>query len=463
MNTRRCFTSLTIVAGACVVCQAVVHLRAPGAGYHWVTLAVLAWLATPLAFRVPGSRITITVSETLTLMSVLAFGWEPAVLTVAIDGLLTSLRQKNRRLERTLFNAAEPALSMSACGWLLDVLSGMPHSQRVGAATFHLILPAFAAASLYLLCNSALQTCALALETGASVWRTWRMHVRWMVLDFLGATSVAVLTVAAADSGNLLSLFAALPLLAGLYLTYRVSILRTGEALEIAQKLNRLYLGTVESLASAIDAKDHVTHGHIQRVRLLALRLLEPLGVTDVNVAKALEAGALLHDVGKLGVPDHILNKPGPLTPEEYEQIKRHTVIGADIVSRVDYPYPVAPVVRHHHENWDGTGYPDGLRGEDIPIAARILSVIDCYDALTSDRPYRRAMTHEAAVAIVSERRGTMYDPNVVDAFLALPKDEVFHEDGTAPVERLRCLPAVTLEAPVGPAGETHVAERLAS
>ena len=124
--------------------------------------------------------------------------------------------------------------------------------------------------------------------------------------------------------------------------------------------------------------------------------------------------------MGKLGVPDHILNKPGPLTPDEYEQIKRHTVVGAEIVSRIDYPYPVVPIVRHHHENWDGSGYPDGLRGYDIPIGARILAVIDCYDALTSDRPYRRAMNHDDAMAIVLERRGTMYDPTVVDVFAAL-------------------------------------------
>ena len=119
--------------------------------------------------------------------------------------------------------------------------------------------------------------------------------------------------------------------------------------------------------------------------------------MTDELEVQAIKAASLLHDVGKLAIPEHILNKPGELTPAEYEMMKRHAPIGADILSAIDFPYPVAPIVRHHHENWDGTGYPDGLAGEDIPIGARILSVVDCYDALTSDRPYRPRLSHDRA------------------------------------------------------------------
>jgi hypothetical protein len=117
-------------------------------------------------------------------------------------------------------------------------------------------------------------------------------------------------------------------------------------------------------------------------------------------------------------VPEHILNKPGRLTPAEFEKMKKHAPIGADILSSIEFPYPVVPIVRHHHENWDGTGYPDGLKGSDIPLGARILSVVDCFDALTSDRPYRRRMSEADALKIIVDRRGTMYDPVVVDAFL---------------------------------------------
>src|SRR5437660_10107031 len=121
--------------------------------------------------------------------------------------------------------------------------------------------------------------------------------------------------------------------------------------------------------------------------------------------------------MGKLAVPEYILNKPGKLTDAEFEMMKLHASVGADILSAIDFPYPVVPIVRHHHENWNGTGYPSGIKGTDIPIGARILSVVDCFDALTSDRPYRPRLSDEEALQILAERRGTMYDPLVVDTF----------------------------------------------
>src|SRR6185436_6368323 len=131
------------------------------------------------------------------------------------------------------------------------------------------------------------------------------------------------------------------------------------------------------------------------------------------------QAAALLHDIGKLAVPEHIISKPGRLTPEEFDKMKIHPVVGAEILERVQFPYPVGPIVRSHHEKWDGSGYPDGLKGAEIPLGARILAVVDCFDALTSDRPYRRRMTEPEALTIIADRRGQMYDPVVVDAFMA--------------------------------------------
>jgi putative nucleotidyltransferase with HDIG domain len=170
----------------------------------------------------------------------------------------------------------------------------------------------------------------------------------------------------------------------------------------------------------AIDAKDDVTHSHVRRVQAYAIGLARALGITDELELKAIEAAALLHDTGKLAVPEHILNKPGTLTEAEFDKMKRHVDVGADILSLVKFPYPVVPIVQCHHENWDGSGYPRGVRGEDIPIGARILSVVDCYDALTSDRPYRGRMTEAAALQILRERRGGWYDPHVVDTFIAV-------------------------------------------
>src|SRR5258708_21472105 len=192
---------------------------------------------------------------------------------------------------------------------------------------------------------------------------------------------------------------------------------RLDSELHIAQ-LNVL-VSTVDTLSTAIDARDDVTPRHVRRVQHGTLALARELGVTDEDTLCGLEAAALLHDTGKIAVPEHILNKPGRLTVAEFETMKRHAPIGAQILASIEFPYPVAPVVRHHHENWDGTGYPDGLKGEEIPLGARILSVVDCFDALTSDRPYRGRMTAPQAVQIIVERRGIQYDPAGGDALVA--------------------------------------------
>src|SRR5262249_40201599 len=147
----------------------------------------------------------------------------------------------------------------------------------------------------------------------------------------------------------------------------------------------------------AIEAKDHTTHDHLQRVRVYAIELAKELNVTGPEL-EALHAAALLHDIGKLAIPEHIISKPGRLTPEEFEKIKIHPVVGAEILERVRFPYPVVPIVRAHHEKWDGSGYPAGLKGEQIPIGARILSAVDFLDAMASDRQYRRALPLEEVI-----------------------------------------------------------------
>jgi len=202
------------------------------------------------------------------------------------------------------------------------------------------------------------------------------------------------------------------------YLIYR----STGSRLKIktneVEALSKLHLATAEALATAIDAKDQITHCHVRRVQVYAARMGEAFGLSD-NEISALKAGALLHDIGKLAVPPHILNKPGRLTPAEFEKMKIHTVVGAQILSRVDFPYPVVPIIRHHHERWDGRGYPDRLKGEQIPITARIISVVDCFDSVREDRPFRRGMTMDEATALLRRGSGIHFDPHVVNQFLS--------------------------------------------
>jgi putative nucleotidyltransferase with HDIG domain len=182
--------------------------------------------------------------------------------------------------------------------------------------------------------------------------------------------------------------------------------------------INGLHLRTIEALALAIDAKDHTTHDHLQRVQLYATEIGKDLGLSEQEL-EALTAAAVLHDIGKLAVPESIISKPGKLTRSEFEKMKVHPVVGAEILERVEFPYPVVPIVRSHHEKWDGSGYPYGLRGDEIPIGARILSAVDCLDALASDRQYRRALPLDEAMARVAAEAGTAFDPNVVQALQA--------------------------------------------
>jgi diguanylate cyclase (GGDEF)-like protein/putative nucleotidyltransferase with HDIG domain len=201
------------------------------------------------------------------------------------------------------------------------------------------------------------------------------------------------------------------------YLLYRSTVARLNSKTIEVEALSKLHLATAEALATAIDAKDQITHCHIRRVQVYATRMGEVFGLSDDEIA-ALQAGALLHDIGKLAVPPHILNKPGRLTPAEFEKMKIHTVVGAQILNRVEFPYPVVPIIRHHHEQWDGRGYPDRLKGEQIPITARIISVVDCFDSVREDRPFRRGMTVDEATALLRRGSGIHFDPKVVEEFL---------------------------------------------
>jgi putative nucleotidyltransferase with HDIG domain len=239
-------------------------------------------------------------------------------------------------------------------------------------------------------------------------------------VNYFSGASVAALIVTFMRELDSTALLIIVPLLVVSYLTFRTAMGRVEDSNRHLSELNRLYLSTIETLAMAIDAKDQITHGHIRRVQGYAVGLAKTVGVTDETLIKAIEAAALLHDMGKLAVPEYILNKPGKLTAAEFEKMKLHATVGADILTAIDFPYPVVPIVRHHHEHWDGTGYPSGLKGVDIPIGARILSVVDCFDALTSDRPYRPRLSNEEALRILQERRGSMYDPLVVDSFSLL-------------------------------------------
>jgi diguanylate cyclase (GGDEF)-like protein/putative nucleotidyltransferase with HDIG domain len=205
-----------------------------------------------------------------------------------------------------------------------------------------------------------------------------------------------------------------LPVAYLIYRSYRVYLQELENEKRHVEEIAGLHLRTIEALALAIEAKDHTTHDHLQRVRIYTMEVAKLLQLEEAD-QQALHAAALLHDIGKLAVPEHIISKPGRLTPEEFEKMKIHPVVGAEILERESFPYPVVPIVRAHHEKWNGTGYPDGLKGEEIPIGARILSAVDFLDALASDRQYRRALTLSDAMQRLQEESGKSFDPQVVE------------------------------------------------
>src|SRR5438105_7401950 len=188
------------------------------------------------------------------------------------------------------------------------------------------------------------------------------------------------------------------------------------EKLHYMEEIADLPMNTIESLGIAIDAKDQTTHGHVRRTQIYASEMGRLLKVGEQEL-RALFAGALLHDIGKLAVPEYILNKPGKLTEAEFAKMKIHPTVGGDILKRVNFPYPVEDIVRYHHEKWDGSGYPKGLKAEQIPLVARIISVVDFYDATRCDRPYRKGMKREDSLALLQKMAGSSFDPKVVDLF----------------------------------------------
>jgi putative nucleotidyltransferase with HDIG domain len=434
-----------VAAGAVIVMFSAYDLWTSNIGALWWLLAALTLLSGSATVRLPSVPATISISETFVFTAVLLYGPAAGAVIVALDGLIISFwfNRGRRDFRRFAFNMAAPALSIWTAASFYFSLPGI--EPIVGAdapIAIEQLIPALGLFTLaHFLINSWLIALAVSFETGRAPFDIWQHDFLWLSLNYFGGASVSILIVRyAQDFGPdnvavpvyLTYLAVLVPLLLILYFTFKVPMARVEDANRHLAKLNGLYLSTIETLAMAVDAKDQVTHGHIRRVQTYAVGLARAVGVTDPGLLGAIEASALLHDMGKLAVPEHILNKPGKLTSAEFSKMKLHASVGADILSAIEFPYPVIPIVRHHHENWDGSGYPSGLKGVQIPIGARVLAVVDCYDALTSDRPYRPKLVHEQAAAILLERRGTMYDPLVVDTFLRLHHTfgEIEAEDG---------------------------------
>jgi len=414
----RVYIAAIVTAGTLAVGRSVYELIAAPPSPQWLFLAGLAFLTGSFSIKLPSVNARISVSEAFVFAAVLLFGPSAATIIVTIDAIILStwVHVRRRSKLRAAFNICAAATAIWVAAHLFRLLLPQtPASPRLE----EILLPVAVLSASYFAVNSFFIAVAVSYEKSTSPIEIWKQNFAWVGLNYLGGASVAMLLVTYRQSIDLMAVSVILPILAITYLTFRTSISRLADANRHVSQVNDLYLSTIETLAMAVDAKDQITHGHIRRVQVYAVELAKRLGVTEASQLKAIEAAALLHDMGKLAIPEHILNKPGKLTPAEFETMKRHADIGADLLSSIRFPYPVVPIVRHHHEHWNGQGYPSGISGTDIPLGARILAVVDCFDALNSDRPYRPRLSLTEAFSILRERRGTMYDPLVVDQFLS--------------------------------------------
>ncbi len=450
----RIYFKAVVLAGAVAVTLSVhdVFVHPPLSEWYW--LLALTLISGVLPVQLPSVAAIISVSETFVFAGTLIFGQSVGTLLVLLDAIVISTKVSFARRQinwtRTPFNLAAPPLSIWLASTVLFAIAGPPPLTLAGD-WFGCVVGLGVFTVLYFLLNSGFIALAIALQQGhgpleilRDLKDTW-WSIKELFWNYLGGASIAALLVSGEPaSGGLTSaisikfLLVILPLMVVLYLTYRHAAQRVEEIQRRLDAVEKVHMSTIAAFAMAIDAKDQVTHGHIRRVKCYTMELAKALGVKDDQQLKALEAAALLHDTGKLAVPEYILNKPGPLTAAEFEKMKDHAAVGANILKGIDFPYPVEPIVRHHHESWNGTGYPDGLRGQEIPLGARILAVVDCYDALTSDRPYRPRMPRAQAEQVLRDRRGSMYDPWIVDAFLkALDHieraEDLLRQDGGAP------------------------------
>jgi diguanylate cyclase (GGDEF)-like protein/putative nucleotidyltransferase with HDIG domain len=414
----RLYVGATIVLGALLV----VSLGPRSSFANPLLFAVLLLTsAITSAFKVSlplaKSGSTMSVSYAVDFASLLLLGPNETML-VAVTSAWSqcTFRMKTKNpVYRTMFSMACLAVTVQASGFAYEVLGGVPGtlaSTVVGVAR-----PLVGAATMYFIFNTCLIAIAVSLTTRQPFIAVWNQNFLWSAPSyFVGALTAAIATWAVMGSGLWLAVLAAAPLFLT-YRSYKVYLGRIDDERRHVEEMADLHLATIEALALAIDAKDQTAQTHIRRVQVYATSIARGLGMSDTEI-QGVKTAALLHDIGKLAVPEHILSKPGPLTQEEFQKIRVHPQVGAEIISAVPFPYPVAPLILSHHERWDGKGYPQGLKGEEIPLGARILSVVDYYDALTSDRPYHKAMPREAALALLQHEAGRALDPAVVQIFV---------------------------------------------
>src|SRR5579864_8080538 len=406
IGSRAFIVSMALVGATCMAFAAV----------HWqsndpvkfVCYVTAALLASSLKVTLPGIEGTLSVNFLFTLLGILELGL-PETLVIGLASTLGQFYWRPVRKVKPvqlIFNLSQVTVSSFAA------------YEAYKFTTVHVLhapgsLALLIAAITHYGCNTAAMGTIIGLTEEKPIRRVWTEVYLWSFPYYMvGAAIAGLIHFLNAHIGWQSSLLV-LPPIYLMYRSYRLYLGKVEAEKKHAEQLSIIHLRTIEALALAIEAKDQTTGDHLQRVRIYAMELAKDLRLSE-DETEALKAASVLHDIGKLAVPEHIISKPGKLTPEEFEKMKIHPVVGAEILEQVDFPYPVVPIVRAHHEKWDGSGYPLGLAGEQIPIGARILTAVDCLDALASDRQYRKALPLDEAMAKVASEAGVSFDPKVV-------------------------------------------------
>jgi diguanylate cyclase (GGDEF)-like protein/putative nucleotidyltransferase with HDIG domain len=413
----RLYVLLVIAVGGLLFFSRLPYIRVDE---PWLFLAftVLSSAAAALKVKLPltSGGSTMSVSYAVDFASLLALGADATMVVAASSAFAQShLNNKRERspLHRTLFNIASLIVTVQGAGLAFRLLT---HAGPENALAT-LARPLVGAATVYFLLNTGLIASAISLSSNERITTTWHTNFLWSAPSyFVGAGTAALALWLVEHAGWWITPLTFAPVYL-MFHTYRVYLGRVEDEQRHVQETSDLHLATIEALARAIDAKDQHTQSHIRRVQLYAVGLAKAAGLAPADI-QGVKTAALLHDIGKLAVPEHILSKPGPLTQEEFQKIRVHPQVGAEIIAAVPFPYPVAPLILSHHERWDGKGYPKGICGGDIPIGARILTIVDYYDAVTTERPYHKALSHESAISLLRHEAGRALDPRLTTTFI---------------------------------------------
>jgi putative nucleotidyltransferase with HDIG domain len=435
------YIALVIAVGLAALATSVAQFQTQS----WAVFLLYAGatgLASGFKVRLPGITGTVSAAFFPVLTGIVCLSVPETLIPACVAVLIQCLwHSRSRQLLKPVFNMASVAIAVECSAALF-------HSRWLHTLDFEFAVRLSILGAAYFAANTLPVAGVIALTERKSIWSVWR-GIFWSApLYFAGAAAAGLFQLAKGHLGWQTALLF-IPVVCLIYRSCTTHIGRINDARIHAEETAALHLRTITSLALAIEAKDQETHEHLRRVQVYAVEIGRELGL-QAEELEALRAAALLHDIGKIAVPDHIINKPGKLTPEEFQKMKVHPVVGAEILERVRFPFAVAPIVRCHHEKWDGTGYPAGLKGEEIPLGSRILTAVDCLDALASDRQYRRAMPLDKAMAALESESGTAFDPRVI-AVLKQQYIRLEQKARSSPLESWRLSTNIHIEKGAAP------------